>query len=159
MRAGTYEVLGEGLMRQRVDGHKFEDEFSSIIGRRKTVIRLHTPNTGYAGLVQPSDFIVIGNTFSFVETKETGKDTFSISDMEQLDSMRQFVEEKFMGKGQLQSDMQYLVIVHFIKRSIIRVMSAEYAFDLLLHKKTLRYDDANTCGFSSLKELEEKLYL
>jgi len=146
-------------MRQRVDGQKFEEEFSNTLSKRKTVIRLHTPNTGYAGIVQPSDFIVIGDTISFVELKETSKDSFSISDMEQLDSMRQFVEEKFMRKGQLQTNMQYLVIVHFIKRGVIKVMPAEYAFDLLFHRKTLRYDDAKTFEYSSLKELEENLFL
>lgn len=82
------------MTRKKADGAAFEHEFKKRIELQNYVKRLPTLNTGYSGLRQPADFIVVGNTFSYVELKETAKDSFSITGMEQLDQMKDFVRDK-----------------------------------------------------------------
>ena len=47
------------------------------------VRRLPTLRTGYAGLSQPADFVLVGNSFNYVELKETTSDRLSISTLQQ----------------------------------------------------------------------------
>lgn len=142
-------------MRQRVDGHKFEKEFDDKMSDLFYVLRLHTLGGGYSGLTQPADFLVCGNNTSFVETKETSKDSFSISDMEQLDEMKQFLDRKRNAKCPALRTMEYLIVVHFISHKLIRVITAEQAEELLFHKKRLHYDMNIGISYNNLQELKE----
>lgn len=147
------------VVQRRLDGHKFEKEFSAAIENKYFLLRLHTPNTGYSGLTQPADFLVIGDKVSLVETKETTKDVFYISQMEQLDEMLDYLDQKFKLKGKTLKKSQYLVIVHFIDRKVIKVITGEYAKQLYENKKGFTYLDPEAQEFQSMKDLKENLIL
>lgn len=147
------------MAQRRLDGHKFEKEFSSTFENDCFLLRLHTPNTGYSGLTQPADFLVIGENVSLVETKETTKDVFYVSQMEQLDEMLQFLNKKFLMKGKTLKKARYLIIVHFITRNVIKVMPGEYAKKLYESKQGFTYLDKETREFNSLKDLKENFDL
>lgn len=147
-------------MVRRLDGHKFEKEFSNTFEGDGYLLRLHTMNTGFSGLTQPADFILFRKLISFIETKETTKDFFSIANMEQLDEMKKFVEarKKNIAYRGLNAS-EYFVIVHFINRGVIQVITAEYALSLLVCHKTLKYNDPAGWAFTSLTQLKENLIL
>ena len=54
---------------------------------------------------------------------------------------------------------EYFVIVHFINRGVIQVITAECALSLLACHKTLKYNDPAGCPFTSLTQLKENLIL
>ena len=139
-------------MRTRVDGNKFQNEFSKSISESFYVLRLPTLNTGYSGLTQPADFIVFGKVPAFVETKETGNDAFSISQMEQLEAMKDFEKHRTMYRTM---NLNYYVVVHFIKRHTLKVIAAEEALDLYHRRKQLHYNDAIGLQYTTLDELRE----
>ena len=146
-------------MRQRVDGHKFEDEFENKLADKYHILRLHTLGNGYSGLTQPADFIVWGNSNSFVETKETSKDRFSISQMEQLDEMLRYLEAKRTKGCPALKKSQYLIVVHFITNKVIKVITAEQAEELLFKKKQLTYNMNIGVSYNNLNELKEGVIL
>lgn len=143
------------MTRKKADGAAFEHEFKKRIEVQNYVKRLPTLNTGYSGLRQPADFIVVGNTFSYVELKETAKDSFSITGMEQLDQMKDFVRDKiaYSYAGRAAKDMRYLLIVHFIERKTYKVLTAQEALSLSSRGKALHYDTEVGVSFSTLDEL------
>lgn len=139
----------------KADGHEFERQFKKEVSKHNHVLRLPTLNTGFAGLTQPADFIVVGNFFNYVELKETAGDSFSISAMEQFDSMKQFVREKnaLRTAGQAVATMQYWLVVHFIKYNLIKMITAEQALELASQRKTLRPSYWGGHSYKSLKEI------
>lgn len=147
--------MGEGLMR-RVDGHKFEQEFADTFKEDYYVLRLHTPRKGYTGLTQPADFILLGRFTNFVELKETGTDRLSIKQLQQVDAMQKFVQRK---QAEMLGNVEYYLVVHFIKRGVIKVLTAEQALTLLQQSKSLKYDD--TVGYTApnLKQFKEEFWL
>lgn len=144
-------------MRQRVDGHKFEDEFEKEFNTEGILLRLHTPSAKYSGLTQPADFVFIADTTSYVETKETGSDAFAISTMDQLDEIIKYLHIKHIDCNTKQAviNSNYYIVVHFIKRQTIKVITAEYAMELLDSRKRLSYTDKNGYTFQTLKQMKE----
>ena len=49
---------------RKADGAGFEREFRAKMGEKYYVRRLPTLRTGYAGLSQPADFILVGEKFN-----------------------------------------------------------------------------------------------
>ena len=143
------------MVRTRVDGHKFEDEFRRAFEDAYFLQRLHTPNTGYSGLTQPADFLLFGRGANYIELKETEKDFFSLSSMEQLPKIKDFERDKH--KASL--PFAYRVIVHFIKHKKYVIVSSETVLDLVEKHKTLRPDCPFAAVFSSLKEMKENYLL
>ena len=144
-------------MRQRVDGHKFEDEFEKAFKTEGILLRLHTPSAKYSGITQPADFIFIANGTSYVETKETGGDAFSISAMDQLDEIIKYLHTKHIDCNAKQAVIgsNYYIVVHFITHKVIKVITAEYAMELLDSRKRLSYTDMNGYTFKTLEEMKE----
>jgi len=138
-------------MRQRVDGNKFQEEFEKHFLKSCYVLRLPTLNTGYSGLTQPADFIVARGNVHFVEVKETGKDYFSITSMQQYVPMKEFT----LVRKQLRLEMNYLVLVHFIKRGVYKLLTSEQALELSSNRKQLMYDSEIGSTYRSLDEIEE----
>lgn len=139
--------------RVKVDGTKFEGEFRDCIKDKFYIKRLPTLNTGFAGLRQPADFIVVGKTFNYVELKETAQDRFSVRAMEQFDLMFDFLTER---NGYVIFDvirMEYWLIVHFIEKGVYKAITGQEAFDLAMARKSLRWDSKIGKTFTSLKEL------
>lgn len=140
--------MGEGLVRQRVDGKKFEEEFKRAFEDYFYVHRLHTVKTGYAGVRQPADFIVIGKKVTYVELKETKAKSFSIATMQQLDAMKDFVLRTCFCPP-----VNYLLVVNFIGGKIATV-TGEFALSLLRQHKTLTLLTAQK-HYSNLAQLRE----
>ena len=138
-------------MRRRVDGHKFQKEFEKAFEDKYYILRLYTPNTGYSGLTQPADFLVVGEHTTFVELKETGADSLSITQLQQLPEIYSFVEQR----QQLRFKAEYLLIVHFIKHSRLLVLTAEQLLATYAKQKSLRYDMPNARTYPTLKALKE----
>lgn len=143
-------------MRRKADGPEFEKEFKEAVEKMFYVRRLPTLNTGYSGLRQPADFIVIGDHFNYAELKETAGDVFSISQMQQYDMLVEFMKQKqeyrtVTLKGIV--EMDFLVIVHFLKRNVIKVVDGKTALEMVAKKKALHYDSPEGMSFTSLNEL------
>lgn len=146
--------MGERLVtrRQRVDGNKFQEEFekavSKVIGK-EAIRRLHTPGAGRSGLTQPADFIVFNNYATYIETKETTRNSLSISALEQLDEIKKFI-------GIQKPFMKYYIVVHFISFGTIKVITASEALELLENKKQLIYNMEIGNDFEGLKDFTQR---
>lgn len=143
-------------MRKKADGTAFEKEFQEVISKDCYVKRLRTPNSGYAGVREPADYIVVDNRFNYVELKETTGDAFSISGMEQFDLMQEFIHQKQEKYSNVFAGMNYWLVVHFLKRRLIKVVRGEQALDLAAGRKTLRYDTIEGMTFLNLEEMKER---
>ncbi len=143
-------------MRKKADGTAFEREFQKVISEDAYVKRLRTINTGYSGVREPADYIVVDNRFNYVELKETTGDAFSISGMEQFDLMTEFIQQKQEKYSNVFAGMNYWLIVHFLSRRLIKVVRGEQALDLAAKHKTLRYDTIDGMTFLDLEELKER---
>lgn len=144
------------MRRERVDGHKFENEFRNTMEPHYYLQRLHTMNTGYAGLTQPADFILYGHAVYYLELKETSKDSFSLSSIEQLAEIEEFCDKR---KRHVGVPLFYYVIVHFIEHETIKVIEADTVLALVNARKSLRPDSKIGFEFKSLKEFREKFIL
>lgn len=143
------------MKRKVADGTAFEREFEKTFSGSLYVKRLRTPNTGYAGVREPADFILVGNCFNYVELKETSGDAFSISTMEQFDLMKEFIETKKALGASVGVDLQYYVVVHFLSSNSIKVVCGETALYLAENRKTLRPNSFLGWEFSSLENMKE----
>ena len=148
-------------MRTRVDGHKFEAEFERTFSKYYWLLRLPTLNTGYAGVRQPADYILKGNaTLCLMELKETEADSFSLASMQQLPEMKDFIAWR-KERVRLGYPMYYFVVVHFIKRGVIRVIEADTALKFIELRKALRYNTSQKYCFTfeDLEDMKENLIL
>lgn len=142
--------------RRKADGTAFEKDFEKFASGAVYVRRLPTLNTGYAGMSQPADFIVVGQSFNYVELKETAGDSFSITAMQQFDEMKEFMLKKHdlrFCKGVKTSN--YWIIVHFLKHKSIKMVDGEKALLMSSKRKAIRADDDTLITFGSLDELLE----
>lgn len=137
--------------RRKADGTAFENEFRDIVSERFYVKRLPTLNTGFSGLRQPADFIVVGSKFNYVECKETTGDRFSIGTMEQYDLMLEFILDRSFYTDT--AKMEYYVIVHYLSKGIYKVVNAQQAHDLAQQHKSLKYDSDVGITLTKLEEL------
>lgn len=142
------------MVRKRVDGHKFEDEFEKLLEAKYLLIRLHTPGKGYTGITQLADYIVLGNFTTLVELKETGEDRLNIRQLQQLDAIIKFNDLK--QRGILSDEKEYYIIVHFINRGVIKLLKAEEAVKLFNTGKSLSYD-SDIYEVKTLKQLKEDI--
>ena len=140
-------------MRRKADGTAFEGEFSNAVSDAYYVKRLRTANTGYAGIREPADYIVVGRQFNYVELKETAGDSFSITGMEQYDKMLEFLDISQALRTVVDVGLEYWLIVHFLKTREIKVVSGRQAEALSASRKALRID-TDTLTFKSLEELK-----
>lgn len=140
-------------MRRKADGTAFEGEFMKAMQDTHYVKRLRTTNTGYAGVREPADFIVVKNKFCYVELKETAGNAFSITGMEQFDKMQEFIEVVQELHGQVAVPLEYWLIVHFLEAKCIKAISGEKALEMSATRAALR-DDSQVLTFRSLEELK-----
>lgn len=148
-------------MRRKADGRAFEREFEKCLSEKFLVRRLPTLNTGFSGFGQPADFIVVGSRFNYVEVKETVKDDFSITSMQQLEEMKQFLKDKdrYKMSGDAANEMNYWIVVHYLKRGKLRAIKAEDAIELSNSRSTLKFESNQGMLFYSLDELKRGLAL
>ncbi len=139
--------------RRKADGTAFENEFKRALEAFFYVKRLPTLNTGFSGLRQPADFIVVGKHFNYAECKETAGDRFSVSTMEQFDLMCDFIQDR--DRLTVMKDNEYYVIVHFLTYSVIKVITAREAKDLADKHKSLVYSMDIGKTYHSVEELKE----
>lgn len=139
--------------RRKADGTAFENEFRDALDAFFHVLRLPTLKTGHSGQTQPADFIVVGKHFNYAECKETAGDRFSITEMQQLPEMKDFIEERKV-KPVLKDD-EYYVVVHFLSYSVIKVLTALEAESLEKSHKSLKYDDKIGQTYRTVEELKE----
>lgn len=137
--------------RRKADGTAFENEFKELISKYFYVMRLPTLNTGFAGLRQPADFVVVGEHFNYAECKETAGDRFAITTMEQFDKMCEFLEEK--AKYKTMAENNYYLIVHYLVRGTYKVLLAEEAKQLADKHCSLKFDSDVGKTYHSLEEL------
>ena len=140
-------------MRRKADGTAFEGEFMRAMQDTHYVKRLRTTNTGYAGVREPADFIVVKNKFSYVELKETAGNAFSITGMEQFDKMKEFIEVVRELHGKVTIPLKYWLVVHFLKDGCIKAISGEQALEMSTTRAALR-DNSPVLTFQSLEELK-----
>lgn len=111
--------------RTRVDGHKFEDEFEKLVAKQTFphfLIRLRTPSQKYAGLANIADYILFSHSTHILELKETSKDAFYLSQINQKDELEKFKEyykraKEWYNWTQDEFPVRAVVIIHFIKES------------------------------------------
>ena len=111
--------------RTRVDGHKFEEEFEKLMAKQAFphfLIRLRTPSQQYAGVTNIADYILFSHSTHVLELKETSKDVFYLSQINQKDELERFKEYYKKAKSWYNwtSDefpVRAVVIIHFIKES------------------------------------------
>lgn len=139
---------------RKADGVRFEREFRAVMGEKYYIRRLPTLRTGYAGLSQPADFILVGRNFNYVEIKETAGDRFSISGLQQYPEIVEFLEYKKRVQSLNSCEMNYWLIVRFIDRCICAI-SNEDILKLAAEKRTLRCDTPEAKVFKTLEDLRE----
>ena len=143
-------------MRRKADGTAFENEFKEAIKKEFYIRRLPTLNTGYAGQSQPADFIVVGKRFNYVEVKETKGDSFSITQMQQYEEFKDFIEERdrlCSLRSMVNYNMEYVLVIHFLSHSCYRVVYSDQMLDLVERRKTVRWDGKEGMTFTSLNDL------
>lgn len=145
------------MQRQRVDGHKFENEFERTFNSRRYVLRLHTPSSGYSGITQPADYLVFGKSTAFIELKETSKDRFALTTLEQLDEIIRFNKAKLEKK--IKVPVGYYLVVHFIAKQKIKVITSWHICQLIKAKKQLYWNSTIGIDFDNLKQMEENFVL
>lgn len=141
--------------RIKADGVKFEKEFKEVMEDRYYVRRLPTIRTGYAGLSQPADFILVGNNFNYIELKETARNSFSISGLQQLNELIDFLSYRNKVEPLNKCSMNYWLIVRFIN-SCICIISNEDILALKENKKTLNCQTPTALKVMSLQDLKKE---
>lgn len=143
-------------MRRRADGPAFEREFRAAVKERYYIKRLPTLVSQYAGAGQPADFYVVGSRFNYAEVKETTDDSFAITGMQQFEEMKDFVKARQMYND---IEMEYFVIVHFLRHKLIVAVTVDQALELSAERKRLWYNSYPKEAFvaSTLEELVEKI--
>lgn len=142
------------------DGTSFESKFETAMKKEsRHVLRLPTLNTGYAGMSQPSDFIVVGDYFNYVEVKETSSDRFAVSSMQQLKEVLKYEQEKLYSVAKAFLEGHYYLVVHFLSSNTYSVIDSIYIELLVAQHKTLRNTDKNALIFDSLEKLCKELKL
>lgn len=140
---------------RKADGVRFEREFRAAMEERYYIRRLPTLRTGYAGLSQPADFVLVGNNFNYVELKETAGDRLSITTLQQYPEIVEFLEYKKRVQSLNSCEMNYWLIVRFIDRCICAI-SNDDILKLAAEKRTLRCDTPEAKVFETLEELREE---
>lgn len=137
----------------KADGAAFERRFRATMKDAYYVRRLPTLRTGYAGLSQPADFVLVGNNFNYVELKETTSDRLSISTLQQYPEIEEFLEHKArVSMLKRKCLMNYWLVVHFIGQGVVAIAND----DILKYgesKKTLRYDSPEVIRVVKLEDL------
>ena len=111
--------------RTRVDGHKFEEEFEKLVAKQAFphfLIRLRTPSQQYAGVTNIADYILFSHSTHILELKETSKDAFYLSQINQKDELEKFKEyykkaKSYYNQTSDKFPIRALVIIHFIRES------------------------------------------
>lgn len=140
---------------RKADGVRFEREFRAAMEKRYYIRRLPTLRTGYAGLSQPADFVLVGNSFNYVELKETAGDRLSITTLQQYPEIVEFLEYKKRVQSLNSCEMNYWLIVRFIDRCICAI-SNDDILKLAAEKRTLRCNTPEAKVFETLEELREE---
>lgn len=138
--------------RRKADGAEFEREFKDAMDDAFYVLRLPTLNTGFSGLRQPADFVLVGNNFNYVELKETAKTRFSITTMEQLDKVQEFRQDRARLN---KPEMEYWLVVHFLTEGVYKVLRCDEILKLADEHKSLAHDAKIGKSYSSLNDLKE----
>lgn len=110
--------------RTRVDGHKFEEEFEKLMAKQAFphfLIRLRTPSQQYAGVTNIADYILFSRSTHILELKETSKDVFYLSQINQKDELEKFKEYYQQAKNRYNwkpndKPIRAVVLIHFIKQ-------------------------------------------
>lgn len=139
---------------RKADGVRFEKEFREVMKERYYIRRLPTLRTGYAGSTQPADFILVGNNFNYVEVKETGGDRFSLSTLQQMFEVEEFLEYKERVKDKNSCVMNYWLVVRFIGKCVCAI-SNENIIKLRDERRTLRCDTEEAIKVESIEVLKE----
>lgn len=139
---------------RKADGAGFEREFRAKMGEKYYVRRLPTLRTGYAGLSQPADFILVGEKFNYVEVKETARDRFSISTMQQYPEIVEFLEYKRRVQSSNSCEMNYWLVVRFIDRCVCAIANDDI-LKLGAEKRTLRCNTPEALVFKTIEDLRE----
>ncbi|HHV41490.1 MAG TPA: hypothetical protein GXX72_01395 [Clostridiaceae bacterium] len=139
---------------RKADGPRFEREFKAKMKKKYYTRRLPTLRTGYAGLSQPADFILVGDNFNYVEVKETARDRFSISTLQQYPEIVEFLEYKERVQSLIGCEMNYWLIVRFIDRCVCAI-SNEDILKLKAEKRTLRCNTPEAVVFETIEDLRE----
>lgn len=145
---------------RKADGARFERQFKDIIQTYNYTRRLPTLRMGYSGLSQPADFIVVGHHFNYVEVKETAGGSFSVSALQQLAEIEEFIEEKNRLKLVRNIGIaDYWLIIHFLGRGISAVKNEDILW-YYKNRKTIRFEinpkQIMKWNFKNLKELREE---
>jgi hypothetical protein len=136
-------------MRTRTNGLKFEDEVAAELTKQKIYFTpFHTPQ-GYAGIHNPSDFLVVCSTSILLETKETKANSFSLYTMQQREQANKFIAFK---ESMPKAPMQYVVLIHFIARATYTVALITSP---ILPRQTVKV--GNEFSFDTLKEAIQKI--
>lgn len=141
------------------NGARFEALFCDTMKKYHYVLRLPTLSTGYAGMSQPADFIVVGDYFNYIELKETTSDRFSVSSMQQLKQIDNYERQKKRLCSRSFVKGKYYVVVHFMLNDIYLVVDSSYILALVSERKTLNMKDDNALIFTSLDDLCKELVL
>lgn len=139
---------------KKADGVRFEREFRTEMEKKYYIRRLPTLRMGYAGLSQPADFILVGNNFNYVELKETARDRFSISALQQYPEIEEFLEYKKRVQSSNSCEMNYWLIVRFIGRCVCAIANDDI-LKLAAEKRTLKCDTPEAKVFDTLQDLRE----
>lgn len=139
---------------RKADGTGFEKEFRAKMENKYYIRRLPTLRTGYAGLSQPADFILVGNSFNYVEVKETAGDRFSISTLQQYPEIVEFLEYKKRIQSWVRCEMNYWLVVRFIDRCVCAIAN-EDILKLGNEKRTLRCNTPEAKVFKTIEDLRE----
>lgn len=110
--------------RTRVDGHKFEEEFEKLMTKQAFphfLIRLRTPSQQYAGVTNIADYILFSHSTHILELKETSKDVFYLSQINQKDELEKFKEYYKKAKSWYNwkpndKPIRAVVLIHFIRQ-------------------------------------------
>ena len=140
---------------RKADGAGFEKEFRAKMNQRYYIRRLPTLRTGYAGLSQPADFILVGNKFNYVEVKETTRDRFSVSTMQQYPEIIEFLEYKKRVQHLNGCEMNYWLVVRFIGGCVCAIAN-EDILKLREEKRTLRCNTPEATVVRTVEDLREE---
>lgn len=138
----------------KADGARFERQFRDVFSSDYIVHRLHVMKAGYAGMSQPADFIVVGDSFNYVELKETARDRLSISTLQQYDTIKEFLEKRKEFKKRNTCDVNYILVVNFLGKGIC-ILANEAITDFGESNRTLKYDEKYVAKVKDLRELKE----
>ena len=150
------------MIRTRVNGAKFEEEFARAIKKANEeqtpiyAMRLRTPQARYANVSNISDFIVFAREVTMIELKETKENSFSLRTMTQREEMENF--RPFYAKASktyfcnFGCPYRVAVLVHFISAHRYVLYYTDENDFIVLHA-----DDPNLVSFATLPEVIEAL--